>query len=238
MNKKKLLVFTGAGIDKESGIETFRDSNNGLWNNYKVENVASLDGWYRDMKKVLDFYNDRRRELKEVVPNIAHNIISDLEKYFDVTVVTQNVTDLHERSGSTNVIHLHGELLKSKSTFPDSYHTYNCVGDINIGDNCENGYQLRPNITWFGEELDAEYLSKAIVAAEECDLCIVVGTSMQVFPASKIPFLSRPNAIIWIVDPNDIDIYIDKQRRPFIKHIKEKATIGMQIVKDELKSII
>jgi NAD-dependent deacetylase len=237
MNKKKILVFTGAGVSAESGVETFRTDKDGLWYKHKVEDVATPDGWKRDREKVLNFYNERRKQLKTVNPNLAHELIAELEKDFEVIVVTQNVDNLHERAGSTNVIHLHGELTKVRSTlYPNLI--YEWENDVNIGDRCEKGSQLRPHVIWFGEDLDPDSISKSVIAAEECNFCIVVGTSMQVAPANQIPFLTGPNTLIWIVDPNDINIYIDKQRRPFITHIKEKATTGMQIVKDELKSII
>ncbi len=234
---KKILIFTGAGVDKESGIETFRDSNDGLWNNYKIEDVATTDGWRRDKQKVLDFYNERRKQLKSVEPNIAHKIIANLEKDFDVTVVTQNVTDLHERAGSTKVIHLHGELTKSKSTLPGSSNTYDCVDDIKIGDKCENGSQLRHNICFFGENLNPKFIERATDAAYDCDICIVVGTSMQVAPANQIPFMTKPNTLIYFIDPSDMDFYVDKQRRPFISHIKEVASTGMEKIKSELMDI-
>lgn len=234
MEKKKILIFTGAGVDKESGIETFRDSNDGLWNNYRIEDVATLSGWRKDKQKVLDFYNARRKQLDSVYPNIAHKIISDLENDFDVTVVTQNVTDLHERAGSTNVIHLHGELKKSKSTFPGSQETYDCFVDIKIGDKCERGSQLRHNICFFGENLNPKMIERAEEAAYECDVCVIVGTSMQVAPANQIPFLTKPNTLIYLVDPSDLDFHIDKQRKPFLTHIQEVASIGMEKVKQDL----
>ena len=235
---KKILIFTGAGVDKESGIETFRDSNDGLWNNYKVEDVATLDGWRRDRQKVLDFYNERRKQLKSVEPNLAHQIIADLEKDFDVTIVTQNVTDLHERAGSTKVIHLHGELIKSKSTFPGSFDTYDCTDDIKVGDKCEKGSQLRHNVCFFGENLNPKFIERAEEAAYECDICIIVGTSMQVAPANQIPFLTKPNTLIYVVDPAEMDFYIDKQRKPFLYHIKEVASVGMKKVKSEIEDVI
>jgi NAD-dependent deacetylase len=155
--KKKILVFSGAGVDKESGVETFRDSQDGLWNNNKIEDVATPDGWRRNKEKVLDFYNMRRAQLKEVEPNLAHQIIADLENEFDVTVVTQNVTNLHERAGSTKIIHLHGELTKVRSTL-DSTLIYDWTEDCNLGDKCEKGSQLRPHIVWFGENLNPKFI--------------------------------------------------------------------------------
>ena len=233
MKKKKILIFSGAGVDKESGVETFRDSQDGLWNNNKIEDVATSDGWRRDREKVLNFYNVRRDQLKTIDPNLAHKIIADLEKDFDVTIVTQNVTNLHERAGSTNVIHLHGELTKVRSTL-DPTLIYDWVDDCNLGDKCEKGSQLRPHIIWFGENLNPKFIERAEEAAYECDVCVIVGTSMQVAPANQIPFLTKPNTLIYVVDPNDMDFHIDKQRRPFLTHIQEVASIGMEKVKNDL----
>jgi NAD-dependent deacetylase len=231
---KKILIFTGAGVSKDSGIETFR-GNNGVWNNYKIEDVATTDAWRRNRLLVLDFYNQRRAQLKDVHPNLAHQIIANLEKDYDVTLVTQNVDNLHERAGSTNIIHLHGELTKSSSTFPGSTESYDCPGDINIGDKCPRGAQLRPHIVWFGENLDPNNINKAETFAGECDICIIVGTSMQVFPANQIPFLTKEDCIIFYVDPSDMDFYVPEFRSDFFHHIKEPATIGMQTLLKILK---
>ena len=236
MEKKKILIFTGAGVSAESGVATFRTGDDGLWYNHKVEDVATPEGWRRDREKVLNFYNMRRSQLKDVQPNLAHQIIAELEKDYDVTVVTQNVDDLHGRAGSTKVIHLHGELTKVRSTL-DSKLIYDWFVDCNIGDKCDKGSQLRPHIVWFGENLDPKFVDMATVAAKECDICIVVGTSMQVAPANQIPFLTKPNTLIYVVDPSDMDFHIDKQRRPFIEHIKDIASVGMEKIKTDLKNI-
>jgi NAD-dependent deacetylase len=237
MEKKKILIFTGAGVSAESGVATFRTGDDGLWCNHKVEDVATPDGWRRDREKVLNFYNMRRSQMKEVEPNLAHKIIADLERDFDVTVVTQNVDDLHERAGSTNIIHLHGELTKVRSTL-DSTLVYDWIEDCNIGDKCEKGSQLRPHIVWFGENLNPKLIDRATESAQECDVCIVVGTSMQVAPANQIPFLTKPNTLIYVVDPSDMDFYIDKQRKPFLEHIKDVASVGMEKIKNDLKNIL
>jgi NAD-dependent deacetylase len=234
---KKILIFTGAGVSKESGIDTFRDTKDGLWNNYKIEDVATPDGWRKNREVVLDFYNARRAQLKDVKPNLAHQLIADLEKDFDVTVVTQNVDNLHERAGSTNIIHLHGELTKSRSTFPGSTDTYDCQGDINLGDKCPKGSQLRPHIVWFGEDLDGGNLLNAEKVAGECDICIIVGTSMQVFPANQIPFLTKEDCIVFYVDPSDMDFYVPEFRKDFFHHIQEVASVGMQKVIDIIKNV-
>ena len=236
MEKKKILVFSGAGVSKESGIETFRDSKDSLWNNYKIEDVATTDAWRKNRSLVLDFYNQRRTQLKDVHPNLAHQIIADLEKDYDVTLVTQNVDNLHERAGSTNIIHLHGELTKSRSTFPGSTESYYWPNDINIGDKCPRGAQLRPHIVWFGENLDPINIDKAEAAAGKCDICIIVGTSMQVSPANQIPFLTKEDCIIFYVDPSEKDFYIPEFRNDFFHHIKEPATTGMQKVLNILKN--
>jgi len=236
MEKKKILIFTGAGVSAESGVATFRTGDDGLWYNHKVEDVATFDGWRRNKEKVLNFYNMRRSQLKEVEPNLAHKIISDLENDFDVTVVTQNVDNLHERAGSTKVIHLHGELTKVRSTL-DSTLIYDWTEDCNVGDKCEKGSQLRPHIVWFGENLNPKMIERAEEVAYECDVCVIVGTSMQVAPANQIPFLTKPNTLIYVVDSNDIDFYIDKQRKPFLTHIHEVASVGMGKVKNDLMNI-
>lgn len=231
--KKKLLIFTGAGIDKESGIATFRDTNDGLWNNFKIKDVATPNGWRLDKEKVLDFYNLRRRELKTVQPNLAHKIIAELENDFDVTVVTQNVTDLHERAGSSKVIHLHGELTKARST-QNQYLVYDWHEDINIGDKCDLGSQLRPHIVWFSEMLDIHDIGQAKLAAKECDICIIVGTSMQVSPANEIPFITKENTPIIYIDKGEADFYIPEFRQHLFEHIKEVATVGMEKIKEIL----
>lgn len=229
--RKKILVFTGAGVSKESGIETFRDSKDSLWNNYKIEDVATLDAWKRDKETVLKFYNERRKQLKDVKPNEAHNIIALLEKHFDVTVVTQNVDNLHERAGSSNVIHLHGELTKVRSTL-NPILIYDWNEDVNIGDKCAAGSQLRPHITWFGEGLDSNSIMKAVEAAEQCDICIIVGTSMQVSPANEIPFCTKEDVPVYYVDPGELGDLLLYDRG--IIHEQDTATVGMKKIYNEL----
>jgi len=245
MDKKKILIFTGAGVSAESGVATFRTGDDGLWYNHKVEDVATPGGWRRDREKVLNFYNMRRSQMKDVEPNLAHKIIADLEKDYDVTVVTQNVDDLHERAGSTNVIHLHGELTKARGCMYDHKTSpldnvidigYN---PIKIGDKCPTtGSQLRPHIVWFGEELDPELINMATEAAKACDVCIIVGTSMQVAPANSIPFLTKETATIYYVDPSDADFYVAEYRQGFFQHYKEVASTGMEKVKNDLQNNI
>lgn len=238
MDKKKILVFSGAGVSAESGIKTFRDAVNGLWYEYKIDDVASITGWNKDKPKVLDFYNKRRRDMKLAEPNDGHKFIAELEKHFDVTVVTQNVDDLHERAGSTDVVHLHGELGKVRSTF-DKDIVLDWEGDLNIGDKCSEGSQLRPHIVWFGEALDSGNLHYSQVKASEADVCIIVGSSMKVSPARDIPFLTNETALIYYVDPGDGEDmpYMSDIRRAFFYHHKENATIGMKQVYDDLMNI-
>ena len=234
--KKKLVVLTGAGVSAESGISTFRDSD-GLWEQHKVEDVASIEGWYRNPALVLDFYNARRAQLSAVKPNAAHLDIAGLETDYEVTVVTQNVDNLHERAGSTKVIHLHGELTKVR---PE-----NCCNDrdgyseetvfdigadaIRIGDLAPNGAQLRPHIVWFGEAVPK--IEAAIDAVETADILLIVGTSLQVYPAAGLYAYAKAGTPIYIIDPKDISV---RDRR--ITHIKNVATKGMDEFKNLLKS--
>lgn len=234
MDKKKILIFTGAGVSAESGVPTFRVGHDGVWLNYKVEDVATADGWRRDKEKVLDFYNMRRAQLKDVEPNLAHKIIAELENDFDVTVVTQNVDNLHERAGSTNVIHLHGELTKVRSTLDPSL-VYDWTEDCNLGDKCEKGSQLRPHIVWFGENLDYKNTDLASAAANDCDICIIVGTSMKVSPANTIPFSTKESTKIYYVDPSDADFYVAEYRKEFFHHYQEPASTGMVKVREDIK---
>lgn len=197
MPRKRITVLSGAGISAESGIQTFRDAD-GLWMGHDVMQVASPEGWARNPELVLEFYNARRKQLLEVEPNTGHNALADLEEAFDVVVVTQNVDDLHERAGSRNVIHLHGELRKVRSTgFPDL--VYGWDGPLHLGDLCEKGSQLRPHIVWFGEEVPMMELAAGEVAV--ADILLVVGTSLQVYPAAGLLYHTAPSAEIYYVDP-------------------------------------
>ena len=234
--RKKIVVLTGAGVSAESGISTFRDSD-GLWENFRVEDVASIEGWYRDPAVVMDFYNQRRAQLSEVRPNAAHLAIADLEKEYDVTVVTQNVDNLHERAGSTKIIHLHGELTKVR---PEnccnemdgfSEETVFDIGAdaVHVGDLAPNGAQLRPHIVWFGEAVPK--IEAAIDAVEAADLVLIVGTSLQVYPAAGLYRYARMGVPIYIVDPNDVPV-----RDSRISHIKDVATNGMETFKNLIKS--
>lgn len=235
MKKKKIAVLTGAGVSAESGISTFRDSD-GLWENYNVQEVASIDGWYRNPGLMLDFYNARRAQLATVKPNGAHLLIAALEKDYDVTVVTQNVDNLHERAGSTRIIHLHGELTKVRpenccnemdgfseaSVFDIGY------GGIHIGDTAPNGAQLRPHIVWFGEAVPK--IEKAIEEVEKADIMLIVGTSLQVYPAAGLYRYAGPDTPIYIIDPKEVPVHDSR-----ITHIKDVATKGMEEFKNILQ---
>ncbi|MFC7358554.1 NAD-dependent deacetylase [Jejudonia soesokkakensis] len=214
----KIVVLTGAGISAESGLKTFRDSN-GLWEGHDVLSVASPEGYANNPELVLDFYNKRRQQLLEVTPNIAHKALAALEKEHDVVIITQNVDDLHERAGSNHVIHLHGELLKVRSTFDENL-VLDWKEDLNLGDFCEHNHQLRPHIVWFGEAVPM--LDIAIEQVENADIIIIVGTSMQVYPAADLIQYAPYDSQIYFVDPNP-SIASSKQ----IKVYAEKATTGV-----------
>jgi NAD-dependent deacetylase len=230
--KRKILVFSGAGVSAESGISTFRDSN-GLWENHSIEEVATPQGWRRNPSLVLDFYNKRRAQLKEVAPNEAHQLIAKLEEKYDVTVVTQNVDNLHERAGSSDVIHLHGELTKVRPTNRlDNEIVW--TEDLIIGDMCENGFQLRPHIVWFGEMLNEEYIISSRIAAESADICIIIGTSLQVYPANEIPYFAKKDCLIYVIDPNASDLYLSGNHSK-IHLLNAIASEGMRIVCEKLE---
>lgn len=218
---KKLVVLSGAGISAESGISTFRD-NNGLWDNYRIEDVATPEAWIRNQELVLDFYNQRRKQAADVKPNAAHYALAELEKHFDVTIVTQNVDNLHEIAGSTKVIHLHGELFKARST-KDPKLVYEMKGwELKTGDLCELGSQLRPHIVWFGEEVPM--MEVAVDVTEQADMFLVIGTSLAVYPAAGLVHYVPIGKRIYIVDPAKPDITL-KSNMVFIQ---ERATTGMQ----------
>jgi NAD-dependent deacetylase len=196
---KKLVVLSGAGMSAESGIRTFRDSN-GLWEEYDVMEVASIQGWRKNPELMLRFYNERRKQMYQCQPNKGHLLLTELEKTFKVRIITQNVDNLHERAGSKKVLHLHGELSKARSSV-DSTLIYN-IGDkeIKMGDKCEKGSQLRPFIVWFGEEVPA--IEEAIPMVESADILCVIGTSLNVYPAAGLLHYSSHNCPIWLIDPN------------------------------------
>lgn len=219
---KKLVVLTGAGISAESGFKTFRESN-GLWEEYDVMKVASPEGWAEDPKLVLKFYNERRRQLKDAKPNMGHIALAQAQTDFEVYIITQNVDNLHEKAGSQNVVHLHGELTKARST-RDSNLVYD-IGykDINWGDKCEKGSQLRPHIVWFGEAVPE--METAVEISRRADFFAVVGTSMVVYPAAGLINYVPDSCPKFLVDPNDVTVWT-----PNVTVIKEKASVGVPML--------
>ena len=223
---KKLVILSGAGISAESGISTFRDAG-GLWDKYPVMQVASIEGYEADPELVINFYNERRKQLLDVKPNQGHILCAELEKYFDVTVVTQNVDNLHERAGSHHIIHLHGELTKVCSSYnpndpryirelkPEEF-------EVKIGDKAGDGSQLRPFIVWFGEAVPE--IETAVNYVEKADIFVIIGTSMNVYPAASLLYYVPANAQVYLIDPKDVNI---NTNRP-ITHIKKGASEGMK----------
>ena len=217
---KKIIILTGAGISAESGIRTFRDSD-GLWEEHRVEDVATFDAWLRNPALVQNFYNERRKQLYEVEPNAAHYALVELEKKFEVQIITQNVDDLHERAGSSNVLHLHGELKKSRST-SDPELVYEIEGwELKMGDTCEKGSQLRPHIVWFGEEVPM--IVPAARLSAKADIFIVIGTSLNVYPAAGLINEAPYACMKYLIDPNDCRV----GHIPNLTIIKNKAGLGV-----------
>jgi len=211
MSKKKLVVLSGAGVSAESGLKTFRDSD-GLWEGYNIEDVATPRAWRKDPQLVLDFYNYRRKNVLDAQPNAAHYGLAELEKNFDVTIITQNIDDLHERAGSTNVLHLHGEIFKMRSE-RDIELVYEIRGDIKIGDKAEDGGQLRPHIVWFEEPVPK--IEEAIPVVRQADIFVVVGTSLVVYPAAGLVNYAQWNVPKYIID----------KRIPYTSEVTNVTTI-------------
>ena len=224
----KIAVLTGAGVSAESGLGTYRD-NGGLWDNYDPAEVASIEGWMRNPGKVLDFYNMQRRNLEKVKPNEAHRLIASLEERFHVDVITQNVDNLHERAGSTRVLHLHGEVTKVRPE--NSYNDYDGFsekqvfdvgyGEVSLGDKAPNGVQLRPHIVFFGEAVPK--LMEAIDIVAKADVVLIVGTSLSVYPAASLYRYARPEAPIWLIDPKPVPVHDTR-----IRQLQMVATEGMR----------
>ncbi len=224
---KKLVVLTGSGISAESGIRTFREIG-GLWEEYDVHEVASPQGWAKNMDLVLRFYNERRKKLLESKPNQGHISLAELEEFFEVQVITQNVDNLHERAGSSKVLHLHGELTKVRSTGDPSL-VYELEGwELKRGDTCEKGHQLRPHIVWFGEPVPM--IEEAVRIASQADIFAVIGTSLAVYPAAGLVDYAPDGAPIYLVDPNEIAIPLYRE----VEVIREKASVGVPILKNKL----
>ncbi|MCI5058321.1 MAG: NAD-dependent deacylase [Flavobacteriales bacterium] len=226
---KRVIVFTGAGISAESGIDTFRDSG-GLWEQHKVEDVATPEAWFKNPKLVMDFYNARRKRIVDVEPNAAHLYAARLQENFDVQVITQNIDDLHERAGSENVLHLHGEILKSRSTVDPSL-VYDIKGwELKLGDKCEKGSQLRPHIVWFGEAVPNITIAADLMPT--ADILIIVGTSLQVYPAAGLVNYTKPECKKYLIDPK-----ADELNTEGVTLIKKPASEGMRELYNELVPI-
>ena len=223
--KKELVVLSGAGISAESGVKTFRDSN-GLWENHRIEDVASFEGFQKNPQMVLDFYNARRKQLREVEPNNAHLILAEFEAFFDVEIITQNVDDLHERAGSTKITHLHGELLKVRPIDSET-EILQWEEDLNVGDFNAKGIQLRPHIVWFGEMVPE--MEKAIKLTAEADIFLIIGTSMQVYPAAGLIDYVPANCEIFVIDPN-----LENSYAKYENFFKTSATEGMKKLRELL----
>jgi NAD-dependent deacetylase len=223
---KEIVVLTGAGISAESGIKTFRDSN-GLWENHNIEDVATFEAWQRNPNLVLDFYNQRRRQLLTCMPNLAHQLLVKLETKYKVHIITQNVDDLHERAGSTNVLHLHGELLKVRSTIDEAL-VYSWTKDLKIGDLCEKKSQLRPHIVWFGEQVPM--IERAAEICRKADTFIVIGTSLVVYPAAGLVHYTDFTVPKYVIDPSIPKINSMQN----VQYIEKKASEGMKILFEEL----
>ncbi|MDR0830302.1 MAG: NAD-dependent deacylase [Prevotellaceae bacterium] len=223
---QKLVVLSGAGISAESGIRTFRDSD-GLWEEYRIEDVCTFDAWQRNPALVTDFYNQRRKQLLEVKPNYGHIGLAELEKCFDVQIITQNVDNLHERAGSKNILHLHGELTKVRSEKYDNliYELPPEKYEVKIGDLCEKGFQLRPHIVWFGEAVPM--IEKAAEWAYDADIFVIIGTSLNVYPAASLIRYVKRSAPVYIIDPNEVALnnpdwhYIRKGASEGVKELKQ-----------------
>lgn len=228
----KIVVLTGAGISAESGIKTFRDAG-GLWEGYKIEDVATPEAWERQPAVVLEFYNERRRQLLNVDPNAAHQSLKQLEEYHDVTIITQNVDDLHERAGSSHIIHLHGELLKVRST-SDEHLVYEWKKDLFIGDMCAKGSQLRPHIVWFGEMVPM--LEKAIDEVVKAEIVIIIGSSMQVYPAAGLVGYAPRYAAVYYIDPRP-QINQEMRMRPGLEIIEKSAVEGVPLLVRRINSM-
>lgn len=227
MSKKRLVIFTGAGVSAESGLKTFRDQG-GLWEQYRIEDVATFDAWTNNMPLVLEFYNQRRKQVMEAQPNAAHKFIAELQKDFDVHVITQNIDDLHERAGSKKVLHLHGEIMKARSSVDDTLVYPLKKWEIKVGETCEKGSQLRPHIVWFGEMVPE--MENAYLITEKAELFVVIGTSLNVYPAAGLLNYVNHATPKWLVDPGEFNLdYIRN-----LHHIKQTAVNGVNELKKEL----
>lgn len=229
-SKPKIVVLSGAGISAESGLKTFRDSD-GLWENFSIEDVATITGWHKNPALVQDFYNQRRKQALAAEPNAGHKALVALEEKYDVTIITQNVDNLHEKAGSSKVVHLHGELTKMRSSGDPSLVYEMESYEINMGDLCEKGFQLRPHIVWFGEEVPM--MEVAFDITQEADIFIVVGTSLNVYPAAGLAYAVPRGVPIFVVDPHTPDM----GKTPNVTYIQEPATTGLTKLVAELMTV-
>lgn len=224
--KKHLVILSGAGMSQESGIRTFRDMD-GLWEEYDVMEVATPEAWHRNPELVMKFYNDRRKQLYECHPNPGHTGLAELEKFFDVDIITQNIDDLHERAGSSRVLHLHGELKKARSSVDESL-IYDIDGwELKFGQLCARGSQLRPHVVWFGEAVPA--MEQAIPIVEKADIMVVIGTSLNVYPAAGLINYTKRDTPIYLIDPERPSAFIRN-----VTFIQEKASKGVELLKELL----
>ncbi len=227
MKKKKISVLTGAGISAESGIPTYRDAD-GLWEGYDFKEVATPMAWAKDPELVLRFYNERRRQMRSVAPNPGHQALVELEQDYEVAIITQNIDDLHERAGSSTILHLHGEIVKSRSAMDEDLR-YDCPGDIEMGDTAEDGAQLRPHVVWFGE--DVPEMTRAVLMVAISDIVVIVGTSMAVYPANTLVEYAPEHAEIYFIDPKEPQYASERT----FQHIRAKASVGVPQLVAELK---
>ena len=228
---KNLVILSGAGISAESGIRTFRESG-GLWEEYDINEVASPMGWALNKELVLRFYNDRRKQLSESKPNAGHFGLAALEKYFDVQIITQNIDNLHEQAGSTKIVHLHGELTKARSSADPALIYDIGYNDIKPGDKCEKGSQLRPHIVWFGEAVPM--MDEAIRITSTADIFVVIGSSLNVYPAAGLIEFAPKKASLWLIDPNDVYVSVNRN----VEVIKEPASKGVEILTAKLLELL
>ncbi len=228
---KNLVILTGAGMSSESGIRTFRDSG-GLWEEYDVTEVATPMAWMKNRDLVLRFYNERRAQLARAVPNTGHTGLAELEKYFNVQIITQNIDNLHERAGSTRVLHLHGELTKARSTADPSLIYDIGYNDIKPGDKCERGSQLRPHIVWFGEAVPM--MDEAVRITSTADIFVVIGSSLNVYPAAGLIEYAPSRASLWLIDPKEVNAPVSRK----IEIIMAPATKGVKILSENLMRLI
>jgi NAD-dependent deacetylase len=230
MRKKTIVVFTGAGMSQESGIKTFRDSG-GMWEEYKIEDVATPEAFRKNPSLVIDFYNQRRKQVMEAKPNAGHLLLAKWQEKFNIKIITQNIDDLHERAGSSDVLHLHGEIMKTRSSL-DAKLVYNLKSwELRLGDKCEKGSQLRPHIVWFGESVPNMEVAAEITAA--ADIFVTVGTSLNVYPAAGLVDLAPAYSPKYLVDPGDFN----QEYYGNLLHIKEKASIGLTRLEKMLETL-